>query len=79
MTDAANFDGVSIRADKQEAVVADAQPYFFPALERFHITHARFCKAKKRGEDLHRDGLTQAADVALGRIGPNNPSHFRSR
>ncbi len=26
MKDAANFDGFSIRADKQKAVVADAQP-----------------------------------------------------
>jgi hypothetical protein len=55
------------------------KPQLLSALKRFHITHARFYKPKKRGEDLHRNGLTQAADIALGGIGPNNPPHFGSR
>jgi hypothetical protein len=79
MADASNFDGVGIGADKQEAVVANAQPKFFPALKCLDVTHARLCKAKKRGEDLHRDGLTQAADITFGGISPDNPSHFGSR
>jgi hypothetical protein len=79
MPNAANLDGVSIWADEEEAVVAYTQPKFVSALHSFHVTHARFRKAKERGEDLHRYGLAQAADITLGRIGPDNPLHFGSR
>jgi hypothetical protein len=33
----------------------------------------------QRGEDVHRDGLAQAADIGPGWTGPNNPLHFGSR
>jgi hypothetical protein len=45
MTDAANLDGVGIWANEEEAVVANAQPKFFSALERFHIACAGFREA----------------------------------
>jgi len=79
MTNAANFDGVSIWTDEKEAVGTNPQPKFVSSPESFHITHARLRKAKKRGEDMHRDGLAQAADITLGGIGPDNPLHFGSR
>jgi len=79
MTDAANFDGVGVWADKEEAVVAYSQTKFVSALHGFHVTHARLCKTEERGEDMHRYGLAQVADITLGWIGPDNPLHFGSR
>ena len=79
MTDAANLDGVGIWTDEEEAVVAYAQPKFVCSLDSFHVTHARLRETKKRGEDVHRDLLTQLADVIFGWIGSDNPLHFGSR
>ena|SRR6266849_5953005 len=79
MTDAANLDGVGIWANEEEAVVSYTQPKFVSSSESFHVTHARLRKAKECGEDIHRDGLAQAADITFGRIGPDNPLHFGSR
>ena len=79
MTDPANLDGIGIWADEEEPVVTNAQPEFVCTPQSFHVTHARLCKAEQRGEDMHRDGLAQAADITLARIGPNNPLHFGSR
>ena len=79
MQHSANLYGVGIGANKEEAVVAYAQPKFFPSLKSFHVTFARSCKAMERREDMHRYGLAQAAHITLGRIGPDNPLHFGSR
>jgi hypothetical protein len=45
MPDASNLDGVGIRANEEETLVAYAQPKFVSSLKSLHITHARFCKA----------------------------------
>jgi hypothetical protein len=29
----------------------------------------------QRGQDLHCDGLAQAADIGLGGVGPDDPLH----
>jgi len=79
MPHTANFDCVAIGADKEETIVADAQPKLFSSLQSFHVAHARFREAVQRGEDVHRDGLAQAADIGPGWTGPNNPLHFGSR
>jgi hypothetical protein len=47
MADAAKLDGVGIRADKEEAVVANTQPKFVSS-ESLHVAHARLRKAKER-------------------------------
>jgi len=47
MPDAANLDGVGIWADKEEAVVAYAQPKFVSSSKSFHVTHARLCETVK--------------------------------
>lgn len=44
---AANFNGVGIWADEEEAVVAYTQPKFVSALHSFHVTHARLCKTEE--------------------------------
>lgn len=84
MPDAENLDGVGIRTDEEEALVAYTQPELVSSPESFHVTRARLRKTKERGEDLHRYGLAQVADVIFGRIGPDNllhfgPLHFGSR
>ena len=79
MPHAANLDGVGIRADEEEAVVPYTQPKFVSSLDGLHIAHARLCKTEERGEDLHRYGPTQTANVTFGWISPDNPLHFGSR
>ncbi len=79
MRHAANLDGVGIWADEEEAVVAYTQAKFVSALHSFHVIQSRLCKTEERGEDMHRDGLAQVADITLGGIGPDNPLHFGSR
>jgi len=78
MKDAANLDGVGIGTDEEEPVVTNAQPKLFSSLESFHVARARFGKAMQRGENVHRDGLAEPADIGLGWIGPNDPLHFGS-
>jgi hypothetical protein len=78
MTDAANLDGVRISADEEKPVVSNAESKLFSSLQSFHVAPARFGKAMQRGENLHGDGLAEAADIDPGWIGPNNPFHFGS-
>ena len=37
MADSANLDGVAVYVDKEEAVIADAEPKLVSALEGLHI------------------------------------------
>ena len=78
MTGAANLDSVAVGADEEEAVVTNPESKLFSSLEGFHVACARFRKAMQREENMHGGGLAQAADIALGRIGPNDPLHFGS-
>jgi len=79
MTDAANLDSVAVCVDEEQAIISDAKPKLVSALESLHVAGARFGEAMQCGENLHRDGLTQAADVASRGIGPRNPFHFGCR
>jgi hypothetical protein len=78
MTDASNLDGIEVGVDKEEPVVANAQPKFFSPLKGFHIARARFREAMQRRENVHGGRLAQAANISLGWIGPNYPLHFGS-
>jgi hypothetical protein len=48
MMDASDFDGIGVRANEEEAIVADAQPKLFSPLKRFHVARAGFRKAMQR-------------------------------
>ena len=74
MEDAADFDGVS-RSDKEEPVIGDAEAEFIASLKRLHVTLARLSEALQGGKDTHGGGLIEAADIGLGRLGPDNPLH----
>ena len=78
MMDAANLDGIEVGTNEEEPVVTDAQPKLFSALQRFHVARARFRKAMQGRKNVHGGGLAQAADIGLGRLGPDNPLHFGS-
>jgi hypothetical protein len=72
VADAANFDRIGDGIGEEEPVVADAQPHLFSPLESLHVSRARFRKTVQRGENVHRGGLTQAADIGLGEIGTDD-------
>ena len=76
MMDTANFDGIALGTDEKQPIVSDAEPEFFSSLESFHVTRARFRKTMQCGENLHRGGLAEAADIGLRASGPNDPLHF---
>src|SRR5450432_2824525 len=75
---AANLDGIRFGIHKKHAVVANAQSQFFSALQGFHVARARFRKAVQCGKNLHGGGSAEAADIALGLRGPDDPLHFDS-
>lgn len=43
-----NLDCVTIGADEEETIIANAQPKLFSSLESFHVAYARFCEAVQR-------------------------------
>jgi hypothetical protein len=53
---------------EEDAVVTNAQPKFFSSLKSFHVTHARLCEAKKRGDNMHRDRVAQVADTSVLKV-----------
>ncbi len=52
MEDATNLDGVRIGANKEEPVVADAQPEFLSSPESFYIALAGFGEAMQGGKNV---------------------------
>ena len=67
--DAADFEGVGVGGDEEEAVVADAEAEFVAALERFYVAGAGFGEAVQGGKDVHGGGFIEAADAGPGGIG----------
>src|ERR1035437_2727976 len=74
MEDAADFDGVS-GGGKKEPVIGDAESELVSSLKRLHVTLAGLSEAVQGGKDTHGGGLVEAADIGLGRFGPNHPLH----
>ena len=72
------LDGVGIRANEEYAIVADTHPQFVSPLHSFHVTCAGLSKSVEWRENVHRDRFADAADIVLGKVGPDNPLHFGS-
>jgi hypothetical protein len=76
--DAANFDGVVTGGEKQEPIIADAQPEFVSSLERLYIALARIREAMQGGKYAHGSGPVQAADIGVCQLRPKNALHVGS-
>ena len=77
MQDAAHFDGVA-DSDKEEPVIADAEPEFVSSLKRLHVALARFSEAMQGVQNTHGGGLVETANIGFGRVGPDNPHYCGS-
>jgi hypothetical protein len=73
-----NLNCVGIRTNKEHAVIANAQPDFISTLQSLNITHTGLCETMQRREDVHCVWFASGANIALGRIGPDDPLHFGS-
>ena len=76
--DAADFEGVG-DVDEEEAVVPGAEAEFFPSLEGLYVALSGADEAVEGGENAHGGVSVDAANIGLGRFGPDDPLHWGSR
>jgi hypothetical protein len=63
------------RKDKEKSVIGDSEPEFASSLKCLHVALACLSKSMQSGKDAHRSRLVEAANISLGRVGPDDPLH----